>query len=214
MEMGAHHVVNGLGADAGCDQIGEITAAQPMELRPCRPLLVVAEAGIDQDRVMPGPDDEAVKREHEPTGRRVDEPRPGQIRVGPQDLRVEVGKKRLGGNERPLVLGDSLHLEIADPRGPHDPASACSRANPTPPRRRGRQRESSGLDEVQAPLDQRDVAGDPVHPAKNIGILGFEPAEPLFDLDQIGFDLGNIAANGAEVLEDQIGVIFAHGRDF
>ena len=101
VQMRAHHVIDILDTDAGAGEIGEKGAPQPMKLRPRRTLLVVAEAGIDQDRVMPGLDDEAVKAEQEVAGRRVDQPGAGMIGVRPQDLGVEIGKKISGAMNGP-----------------------------------------------------------------------------------------------------------------
>jgi hypothetical protein len=75
MEVGAHHVVDVLDLDTGPAEIGDIGRAQPMKLRPGRTLLVVAEAGIDQDRVVAGFYNEAVKAEEQLAGRRIDQPR-------------------------------------------------------------------------------------------------------------------------------------------
>jgi hypothetical protein len=86
VEMGAQHIIDSLG------EVGKIMAAQPMELRPLWSLFVVAEAGIDQDRVLRSLDDEAVERKDQLTGRPIDEPRTGQIRVwraGPPDRSPE-----------------------------------------------------------------------------------------------------------------------------
>ena len=116
MEMRAHHVIDRFGRHPGGGEIGEIGALHTVELRPGRPLLVVAEAGIDQDRVTPGLDDEGVKAEHQPARRRVDQPRPGQIGVGAQDLGIEIRQKILGRDERPLILSNAMHFEITDPR--------------------------------------------------------------------------------------------------
>jgi hypothetical protein len=60
----------------------------------------------------------------------------------------------------------------------------------------------SSLDEVEPALDLRNVPSHPVDPAGNIGVLCLDQTEPLFDLDQIGLYLGNVAPNGAEMFED------------
>jgi hypothetical protein len=43
------------------------------------------------------------------------------IRARPQNFLVEIGKKRLGGNKGPLILGDAMNLEIPDTRDLHLP---------------------------------------------------------------------------------------------
>src|SRR5215472_15652231 len=72
MQMRAHHVVDIFDCDPGSAEIGDIRRAQPMKLRPARALLVVAEAGINEDSVPPGLDDEAVKAEEKVAGRLID----------------------------------------------------------------------------------------------------------------------------------------------
>ena len=124
VQMRAHDIVDLFGPDPGGREIGDVGGTQPVELWPGRALLVVAEAGIDQDRVVRGLDHKTVKAEHELTGRRIDQPRTGHVRVGLQYLRVEIREEILGADKRALVLGDAPHLEIADPRDLHDPASA------------------------------------------------------------------------------------------
>src|ERR1700730_4551188 len=131
VQMSAHHIVDTLHTDPGAGEIGDIGGAQPVELRPGRTLLVVAEARIDQDRMMTGLDDEAMKAEEEVAGRRVDQPGAGVIGVRLHHLLVEIGKKRLGGNKGPLILGDAMNLEIPDTRDLHLPLRTCAGA-PTP----------------------------------------------------------------------------------
>ena len=94
-----------------------------VELRPGRALLVVADAGVDQHRVAPGLDDEAVKAEHQFAGRRIDQPIGAeQVAVGPHDFGIEVGEEFLGREERAFVIGDAGDLEAADPGGLHGAA--------------------------------------------------------------------------------------------
>ena len=97
-----------------------------MELRSRRTLFVVAKAGIDQDRVLPGFDDEGMKAEDELTARRVDQPRSEQIGVLPHDLGFEIGKELRGREERPLELGHAMNFEIADTRRLHLPLAFIS----------------------------------------------------------------------------------------
>src|SRR5262249_12583450 len=82
-------------------------------------LLVVAEARIDEDRVMAGLDDEAVKAENELAGCGIDQPRARQVGIRLHDLGVEIGEEHLRRYERPLEFRDAPHLEIADTRGLH-----------------------------------------------------------------------------------------------
>ena len=127
VQVGAHHIVDTLDTDAGAGEIGDIGAAQPMELRPGRTLLIIAEARIDQDRMVPGLDDKTVEAEEEVAGCRIDQPRAGVIRVRPQNFLVESGKESLGGNKGPLILGDAMNLEIPDTRDLHLPLRTCRR---------------------------------------------------------------------------------------
>jgi hypothetical protein len=39
----------------------------------------------------------------------------------PENFLVEIGKKCLGGNKGPLILGDAMNLEIPDTRDLHLP---------------------------------------------------------------------------------------------
>src|SRR2546430_17662822 len=68
VQVRAHHVVDILDVDSCVCEIGEEGSSQPVELRPRRTLLIIAEAGIDQDRVMSGLENEAVKAEDELAG--------------------------------------------------------------------------------------------------------------------------------------------------
>jgi len=68
----------------------------------------------------------------------------------------------------------------------------------------------SSFDEIEPAFDQDDVAAHSVDPARQIGILTFEEADVLLDLDQIGLDLRDIATDNPEMLEDQIGSFVAH----
>ena len=77
------------------------------------------------------------------------------------------------------------------------------------PRRAGG-KEILGFNEIEPAFDQDDVAGHSVDPARQIGILTFEEADALLDLDQIGLDLRHIATDSLEMLENQIGSFVAH----
>src|SRR5262245_51177838 len=52
VQMRAHHIIDILGLDPYRREVSEIRRAHPMKLRPCRALLVVAETGVDQNRVL------------------------------------------------------------------------------------------------------------------------------------------------------------------
>src|SRR5262249_33299352 len=75
MQVCAHHIIDVLRLNPDAGKIGEIRCAHPMKLRTCRAFLVVAEAGVDQDRVLAGFDDKGVEAEHQLTARRLDQPR-------------------------------------------------------------------------------------------------------------------------------------------
>src|SRR4030095_3219662 len=119
VQVGAHHVVDILDPDPRMCEVCCVMAPQPVKLRPGRALLVIAEAGIDEDGVTSRLHDEAVKTEDELARRRVDQPGSRHVRGGAQYIRIEIGKENVGGNERPFELGDALYLEIADERGWH-----------------------------------------------------------------------------------------------
>jgi len=72
VQVRAHDIVDILGLNPDACEIGEVRCAHPKKLRPRRALLVVAEARIDQDRVLSGFDDEGMKAEDEPAARRLD----------------------------------------------------------------------------------------------------------------------------------------------
>ena len=97
VQVRAHHVVDILDLDSCVCEVSEVGCSQPVKLRPRRTLLVIAEAGIDQDRVMPGLDDETVKTEDELARRRVNQPWSRHIGVRPHHLRVEIGKRKPRG---------------------------------------------------------------------------------------------------------------------
>src|SRR5262249_55082153 len=122
MQVSAHHIIDVLDRDPDAGEVGDIGSAQPMKLRAGRALLVVAETGIDQDRMVPGLYDKAVEAEEQVTGRPIDQPRAEMIGARPYHLRVEIGKKRLGGDEGALVFGNPVNLEIPDARLLHLPS--------------------------------------------------------------------------------------------
>jgi hypothetical protein len=54
-------------------------------------------------------------------------------------------------------------------------------------------------------LDAIEAAINPIDAPRNAGVLRFEKAEALLDLDHGSLQIGNIAPDGTEMLEDQIG---------
>src|SRR5205085_107646 len=90
-----------------------------MELRPRRPLLVVADAGNDQDRVAAGPHDEAVKAEDQFAGSRLEQARAEQGCVfanhGGIKIREEIGRIE----KWTFIVGDAIDLECTDADGLH-----------------------------------------------------------------------------------------------
>ncbi len=112
-----------------------------VELRPGRAFLVVADARIDEDRVMPGAHHKAVKAEDQLAGARFEKARAQERGVGAHHLGVEIGEEIGRVEKRTLVIGDAVDLEIADAEGLHlsslvavedgvRPAVDCSAAPP------------------------------------------------------------------------------------
>ncbi|TMK29923.1 MAG: hypothetical protein E6G69_11010 [Alphaproteobacteria bacterium] len=101
-----------------------------MELRPGGALLVVADAGIDQDRVAAGFDDKAVKAEDQLAGARLNQPRAQQRRILLDHRRVEIREEVARGEERALIIGDAGNFEIADPGGLHLSSRVKRRVGP------------------------------------------------------------------------------------
>ena len=74
VQVRAHHEIDVLRLDPDAGQIVNKRAFHAVELRPGRTLLVIADTGIDQDRVMAGFDDKAVEAEDQLAGARLDQP--------------------------------------------------------------------------------------------------------------------------------------------
>jgi hypothetical protein len=66
------------------------------------------------------------------------------------------------------------------------------------------------LDEIETPLDQAHIPGEPVDARRQTGVLRFEKSHSLFQFNKIGFDLSEIAADRAEQLQHQVRLIVAH----
>ena len=119
MQMRAHDVVDVFRLDPEAGQILDEWALHAVELRPGGALLVVADAGVDQDRVPAGFDDKAVKAEDQLAGARLNQPRAQQRRILLDHRRVEIREEVARGEERALIIGDAGNFEIADPGGLH-----------------------------------------------------------------------------------------------
>ena len=60
------------------------------------------------------------------------------------------------------------------------------------------------LDQIQPALDQTDVAGHSVDAVGQVCVLSLKQADALLQLDEIGFDLAEVAPHRSEKIEDQI----------
>ena len=135
VEMGAHHEVDIVGREADGGEPVEVSRRRAV--RPGRveaALLVVADAGIDQDRPVPGPQHVGLHRHHQPVRGGVEEAglEPGAVRgeglltrVRQQEEHVEIG---LLGFDDPVPL-DFAHRAAL----PHDrlPRRCPPRPRPT-----------------------------------------------------------------------------------
>src|SRR5579884_1048106 len=126
VQVRAHDVIDLFRPDPGGGEVVEKRRAHAVPLRPGRAVLVVADAGVDQDRVARRPDDEAVKAEHELAAHRIDQLRPQQRLVLAQYLRVEI-REELGWIESGAAeIRDAADLELADTGWFHRlPLSVC-----------------------------------------------------------------------------------------
>jgi hypothetical protein len=155
MEVRAHHVIDLFGPNSEPGEILDERAVHAVELRPARALLVVADAGVDQDRVASGTDDEAVKAEDQLAGARLDQPRSQQRLIVLDHRRVEIGKELARGEKRALVIGNAGNLERADAGGLHasslpsdndaDPDCSLARVRLASAGRAGEQRRCSAI---------------------------------------------------------------------
>ena len=153
VQMGAEHDVDVLRRGAGLTQAREIRRVAPVEARQARPLLVIAAAAVEQDRVPIGADEPGVHAGDEPIvlGRVVMRYQPRQ--VPPQQLALEAGEILLGreaGESNLLLHARDAHR--ADGPGRHvrrllvARTDACTRMRRQPiarilrERRGGRQR--------------------------------------------------------------------------
>jgi len=65
----------------------------------------------------------------------------------------------------------------------------------------------SSLDEIEPALDAIEAAVDPIDPAGDAGVLRLEKTEPLLHLDHRRLQLPDLAPDGTEMFEDQVGTI-------
>jgi len=75
MQVCAQHIVDALGRDACFGQIGQKRAAAMMPIGQLGALFVVADAGIDQNRMARRANDKRMKRHHQHMGCRIVEAR-------------------------------------------------------------------------------------------------------------------------------------------
>src|SRR5271166_4248953 len=147
-----------------------------------------------------------MKAKHQPAARWVDQLGPEKIDVGAEHFGIKIGEELFGCEKRSLVFGYAMNLETADNSCLHDPLRNFHSRFAGSLRRTGGAVDSasrrSGFDEVEPTLDQGDVAGHPIDPARDVGVLRLDQTQPLLDFDQIGLHFRDIAANGAEVFED------------
>lgn len=67
VQVGAHYDIDFLGAHADCGKIGHVRPVLLVPVGTARPVLVIADAGIQQDRQPPGADNVTLEREqHHP----------------------------------------------------------------------------------------------------------------------------------------------------
>jgi len=85
-----------------------------VELRPRRAFLVVAEAAVDQIRVLAGFDDEGVKAEHQLGAAGLDQLRSSRSALARTTSGSKSGKELRRGKERPLDSRHRDELRIAD----------------------------------------------------------------------------------------------------
>ena len=114
VQMGAHHEVDLLGLDARLAQTLEILGVQHVEARHARPRLVVAAAGIDQDRVLARAQQPGMDRGHQPAALRLVVARRQPMAFGREGVGVELGKEILGREARTHLFFDARHAHVAD----------------------------------------------------------------------------------------------------
>ena len=114
MEMGAHDVVDLFRLHAGGRQFGHIGGVQHVEHGPPRARFVVADAGVDQDRVARGFDNVGLDRQDDLIGFRLHIARIEPVAVCVGDGLVVVGQENARLQERFLALQNAAQLKVSD----------------------------------------------------------------------------------------------------
>jgi hypothetical protein len=114
VQVCAQDVVDVLDLEASLGEVLHVGAVQHMEARLAGTLLVVADAGVDQDGVVPRPQHPAVDRGHDAVDLRVVVGRrqPGQVRL--DVLGRPIGQQHVGLEAMAQALLDAPHLDVAD----------------------------------------------------------------------------------------------------
>jgi hypothetical protein len=107
MKMRAHHHVDLVGLDAGCLQPFEIVRLHEVPFRAMGTRLVIADAGIDQDRLAADLQQPAVHAEFQEGRRLVIVRRHEPVAVTLDDRGIPVGKEGLGVEVRFVALFDA-----------------------------------------------------------------------------------------------------------
>ena len=115
VQMGAEHRVDRLRCDAGGAQpVEPARAGAPVPGRDLRPVLVLADAGIDQDRPPAQAQDEALDREAQHVAGEVDEIRLEPAALVPQRLEVEARQEPAQRQLEIIVVDDHVDGDVAD----------------------------------------------------------------------------------------------------
>jgi hypothetical protein len=138
VQVGAHHHVDVLGPRAGAGEPLRIVGVEVGPERPVRLELVVAAAGVDQDVLIPDPQQPAVHAELDQPAVRLVVVRRKPVRVLPVDLVAPLGKdlrRRVG---RQIGFLDARHADLADRKDRHfrlpGPMLTASRRRRSPAR--------------------------------------------------------------------------------
>jgi hypothetical protein len=94
------------------------------------PLLVVADAGIDQDRARRRADQQRMEREDEVPARRISEARHQPIGVGVEHVGRRLGQQEIEPEDRAFLLQHAVDADIANGKRLHRPSSSFSRRYP------------------------------------------------------------------------------------
>ena len=122
VQVGAHHVVDLLGFDAGCRQIRDVVGLDHVEGGATGARLVVAAAGVDQDRVPRRAQDEGMKT-HQQVAASSDQRAEPRLALG-QFLR-RASRKELASDEgREFEFDQTIDGEISETGEGHGSASS------------------------------------------------------------------------------------------